>query len=64
MSKKDFFERMCLDIIVDNKFTKMTKDEKSGLKFLNVWEGPEFLNFDMGLDQISIIYHLGIFSLN
>ena len=61
MNQKDFFERNSLDIIVENQFTKMIKDEKSGLKFSNLWEGPECLEFEKGVDNISIIHHLGNF---
>ncbi len=59
MNQKDFYERTSLDIIVENKFTKMIKDEKTGLKFSNLWEGPNCLDFDKGIDSISIIHHLG-----
>jgi hypothetical protein len=59
MNQKDFYERTSLDIIVENKFTKMIKDEKTGLKFSNLWEGPYCLDFDKGIDSVSIIHHLG-----
>jgi hypothetical protein len=58
MNQKDFYERTSIDIICENKFTKMIKDEKSGLKFSNLWEGPETLDFDKGIDSVSIIHHL------
>ena len=57
MYQIDFKNRSTIDIIISNNLINLLSDEKVDIIFAQLWEGPRFLEYENGLDKISISYH-------